>query len=106
MNHRHATVILSAALGLTGFACKSETACKGGIAVEIAGNHGHSLEIPASAIERGVGGTYPLRGGDHEHVVALRDADLERLKKGEELTTRATSVNGHTHEIGLKCASE
>jgi hypothetical protein len=103
MEYRKHFTIIWIALGLALLGCKGESACKAGVSVEVAGNHGHTLDVPKDAIERGVGGTYPLKGGTHEHAVTLTDADMAALEKGERVTTRATSVNAHTHEIGVSC---
>jgi hypothetical protein len=93
-----------AAIALAAAGCKDKSACDVEQAkVEISGNHGHSIEIKGSAIRRGIGGTYPVRGGNHEHVFALKDADMKALNAGEKVTTRASSVNGHTHEIVVHC---
>lgn len=84
--------------------CEEKNACAGGVTADISGNHGHSLAIPADAVKRGIGGTYPLQGGSHEHAVPVKDADFEKLQGGGTATTRSTSVEGHTHEITLSCA--
>ena len=101
---------LAVALALTGIvACsKSEPASKcvtNGTVVEISGNHGHTADVPSDAVKRGIGGTYPIAKGtaDHEHVFVLKDADMQKLQKGEQVTTRSSSVNGHLHEIGVSC---
>lgn len=85
--------------------CESESACvKNGVEVEIAGNHKHAMSVPIEHIKRAVGGMYPVKGtADHEHVVKLSDADMEKLKKGEAVETRTSSVNGHTHEVAVRC---
>ncbi len=77
--------------------------CPNGAAAEITGNHGHSLDIPSEHLARRVGGTYPVRGGDHEHAAPVKDADMAALARGESITTRTTSVNGHGHEVVLRC---
>jgi hypothetical protein len=74
-----------------------------GTVAEISGNHGHTLDIPADHVRRGLGGTYAVKGGDHEHVVVLTDADQQKLGAGTAVKTRTSSVNGHVHEIEIKC---
>jgi hypothetical protein len=88
----------------TATACEKKSACTGDeVTVEISGNHGHSVSVPGSGARRGIGGTYPLKGGTHEHIIHVMDEDLSKLNAGERVTTRATSVNGHTHEVTLSC---
>jgi hypothetical protein len=99
---------LAMVFGLGAFGCKSEPASKcvtNGTVVEISGNHGHTADVPAADIKRGIGGTYPLAKGtaDHQHVFVLRDADMQKLQKGEAVTTRSSSVNGHLHELAIRC---
>jgi hypothetical protein len=74
-----------------------------GTAAEISGNHGHAIDIPSDAVKRGLGGTYAVKGGDHEHAVALTDADMKNLQAGQPATTRTSSVNGHVHEVKISC---
>jgi hypothetical protein len=84
--------------------CQKKSACvTNGVAVDIAGNHGHEASIPAEHVRRGVGGMYPLRGGTHEHTMMLTDADMKALQDGKPVTTRSTSVNSHVHEISVAC---
>jgi len=86
------------------FGCESKSACvKNGVVAEVAGSHPHTLDIPKDHVERGVGGTYPVKGDDHSHVVVLTDANVQQLKSGGPVTTRASSVNAHTHEISIRC---
>jgi hypothetical protein len=95
-------VLLLSSLALA--ACQSKSACvKNGVVAEVAGSHPHALEIPTDHVERAVGGTYPVKGDDHSHVVALTDANMAQLKAGTPVTTRASSVNAHTHEITIRC---
>jgi hypothetical protein len=94
------------AIGAAG--CKSEPASKcvtNGTVVEISGNHGHTANVPAADVKRGIGGTYPLAKGtaDHAHVFVLKDSDMQKLQKGETVTTRSSSVNGHVHELAIRC---
>jgi hypothetical protein len=74
-----------------------------GATAEISGNHGHAIDIPADAIKRGMGGTYAVKGGDHEHAIVLKDADMKTLQSGTPVKTRTSSVNGHVHEVEVKC---
>lgn len=90
-------------LPLAGCKGAESTCLKQGARAEISGNHGHAVEIPAEHVRRGVGGTYPLKGTEHEHVFVLRDDDMKELAAGHSVKTRASSVNGHTHEIEVRC---
>lgn len=74
-----------------------------GTLVELSGNHGHTVDIPADGVKRGIGGTYAVKGGDHEHAIALKDEDMKKLQAGQPVTTRTTSVNGHVHEVSISC---
>lgn len=74
-----------------------------GTMVELSGNHGHSVDIPADHVKRGMGGTYAVKGGDHEHAVVLKDEDMKKLKAGTSVTTRTSSVNSHLHEVTISC---
>jgi len=81
-----------------------ENACtKNGATAELSGNHGHTIDIPADHIKRGIGGTYAVKGGDHEHAIALKDEDMKKLQQAQPVKTRTSSVNGHVHEVEIKC---
>ena len=85
-------------------ACRSKSACvQNGVAVDIVGNHGHEVSIPSDHVGRGVGALYPVRGGTHEHAIMLTDADTKALQAGKAVATRTTSVEGHVHEVNVKC---
>jgi hypothetical protein len=105
-NRLLATAVAILALGLAVSACQSKSACaKNGATAEVAGSHRHSLSIPAEHIARMVGGTYSLSSEPgHGHAVHLTDADMKQLAEGNPVETRATSVEGHTHEVRLTCA--
>lgn len=94
-----------ASIALLG-ACKgeSQSACiTAGVIVEIDGTHGHEASVPADHVKRGLGGTYPVSGEDHKHVLTLRDADMQKLQRGEPVETVTSSVKGHTHGVTLRC---
>lgn len=97
-------------IGLTGLAvlalvaCEKKGACDKGVVATLSDNHGHRIEIPADAVKRGIGGTYPVTGGDHKHAVYVKDEAFAKLQKGETVTTRTSSVEGHVHEVTLSCA--
>ncbi|MBK8995802.1 MAG: hypothetical protein IPM35_08650 [Myxococcales bacterium] len=74
-----------------------------GTQVELSGNHGHAVDIPADHVKRGMGGGYAVKGGDHEHAIVLKDEDMKKLQAGESVTTRTSSVNGHLHEASISC---
>jgi hypothetical protein len=97
-------VIASAALAATLAACSHKSRCvTEGVDVQIAGDHPHSAMVPTEHVKRAVGGTYPVRGSDHEHALVLRDDDMQKLERGEPVTTRTSSVNGHVHEVMVRC---
>ncbi len=74
-----------------------------GAVAEISGDAAHTLEIPADHVKRGLGGMYSSKGGDHEHVIALKDEDMKKLAAGTPVETRTTSVSGHVHEARIRC---
>jgi hypothetical protein len=85
-------------------ACSHKSRCvTDGVDVQIAGDHPHSATVPSEHVKRAVGGTYPVRGADHEHSIMLREGDMQKLERGEHVTTRTSSVNGHIHEVILRC---
>jgi hypothetical protein len=88
-------------ISTTWIGCKKPANCE--VVAEVSGNHDHIIKVPANQLERGVGGVYSLKGGGHRHAVPLRESDMAALKSGKTVTTRATSVNAHTHEIAFRC---
>lgn len=81
-----------------------ENACtKNGAVATISGDPGHSAEIPADSVKRGMGGTYAIKGTEHEHVFVLKDEEMKTLQQGTAVKTRSSSVNAHLHEIEIKC---
>jgi len=100
-----AVLTLLSAAAISG--CKSKSACvKNGVIAEVEGSPPHTLQIPSDHVERLLGGTYPVKGETHEHVVPLSDADMKTLDSGGTLTKRASSVNAHTHEITSRCKEQ
>lgn len=97
------TVTVALATAAAGCDRKASGPCAGGVDAEISGNHGHTFDVPAEHFTRDLGGSYAVRGGDHEHTAPLTDANIAALKKGESVTTRTTSVRGHGHEITVRC---
>lgn len=99
--------VSTAALGFVSSACESggpKSKCvTQGTQYEISGNHGHAIDVPADHVKRAIGGTYPVKGGDHEHAIVLKDADMKGLGAGTPVKTRTSSVNGHVHEAEVKC---
>ena len=96
--------IASTALAATLVACSHKSRCvTDGVDVQIAGDHPHSATVPTEHVKRAGGGTYPVRGSDHEHAFVLRDDDMQKLERGEPVTTRTSSVNGHVHEMTVRC---
>lgn len=84
--------------------CHDKGPCsKHGVKAEIEGNHHHVLNIPAAAVERGIGGTYRIEGAEHEHAVVLHFDDFQKLAKGERVEARTTSVEAHVHSVIVQC---
>ena len=72
--------------------------------VEIAGNHGHRLDVPLADVADGARVTYDIQGSaDHTHTVTLTRQDFERLKGGGEATVSSSIDEGHSHEITARC---
>jgi hypothetical protein len=92
-------VALSSASG-----CQKPGVCDGKeLSIEISGNHGHTERVAKDALAKGAG-RFVVEGGSHEHGFRLTDADVVRLKAGESVELRSTSMNAHVHELRLKCA--
>jgi len=84
-------------------ACETAGVCDGkDLLVEVSGNHGHAARVEKKALTRGPG-RYVVEGGSHEHGFRLTDADIAKLKAGESVEMRSTSMNAHVHELRLKC---
>jgi hypothetical protein len=100
-----AALVLGAGFLVVAPGCeKSGSKCvTNGTVVEISGNHGHTADVPADAVKRGIGGTYAVKGADHEHALVLKDDDMKSLQKGQAVRTRTSSVNGHLHEVEIRC---
>jgi hypothetical protein len=94
--------MITAAFSAVDCSRKSKSNCVT-LGVEVAGSHPHSSDVPADHLKRGVGATYPLRDGDHEHVFVLSDSNMQTLQLGQSVTTRSSSVNGHVHEVKVSC---
>lgn len=92
---------MAAILGVS--ACSQGKCAKNGAVAEISGAHGHVLNIPAAQVKAGVGGAYTLTGGAHQHTIMLTDADMKKLGQDQSVVTRATSIEGHTHEVRVSC---
>jgi hypothetical protein len=83
--------------------CAAPGICDGkDLLVEVSGGHGHAERIEKKALTQGPG-RYRLEGGSHEHGFRLTNADLVKLKAGESVELRSTSMNAHVHELRLKC---
>jgi len=106
---RLAAVVSVGALALAASGCEkgggaaASKCTTQGTVIEISGNHGHAIDIPAEAVKRGMGGTYAVKGGDHEHAIVLKDADQKSLAAGTPVKTRTGSTNAHVHEVEIKC---
>jgi hypothetical protein len=91
-------------LAVAAASCDKSGICGGkDLLVSISGNHGHAERIEKSALEKGAG-RFKIEGGSHEHGFRLTDADVSKLRAGETLALRSTSMNAHVHELEVKCA--
>jgi hypothetical protein len=94
------TLVLVAGLG----GCEEPGVCDGkDLVLVISGNHGHDERIPKKALAQGPG-RYKIQGGSHEHGFRLTEADIGRLKTGESVELRSTSMYAHLHELRVSCA--
>jgi hypothetical protein len=92
---------LALAVALGG--CEAPGICDGKeLKLAISGNHGHEERIEKKALAQGPG-RYTIQGGSHEHGFRLSEADVGRLKAGESVELRTTSMNAHVHELRLSC---
>ena len=98
-----ARVASALALAIVLGGCEEPSVCDGKLALAISGNHGHDEPIEKKALTRGPG-RYKIQGGSHEHGFRLSEADIGRLKAGESIELRSTSMNAHVHELRVKCA--
>ena len=95
-----AALVVLAVLG----GCEKPGVCDGkDLTLAISGNHGHDERIEKKALAKGPG-LYKIPGDSHDHGFRLSEADLGRLKSGESIELRSTSMNAHVHEIRVSCA--
>jgi hypothetical protein len=94
--------IVALATALAGCSQKSRCVTEG-TEVQVAGDHPHSAAVSADQVEKGLTRVYGARGADHEHAFVLKAGDMQRLQRGEPVTTRTSSVNGHVHEVIVRC---
>ena len=73
------------------------------LTLEISGNHGHSERIEKKALSAGPA-RYKLEGGSHEHAFRLTEEHVAKLRAGESVELRSTSMNAHVHELRVSCA--
>jgi hypothetical protein len=84
--------------------CETPGVCDGKhLALTISGNHGHEERIEKKALAKGPG-VYKFQGDSHEHGFRLSETDIGRLKAGESIELRSTSMNAHVHELRVACA--
>jgi hypothetical protein len=97
-------LIFSGWLATSTSACEKPGVCAGkDLLVEVSGNHGHAKRVEAKALQKGAG-RFAIGDESHEHGFRLTDADLAKLRAGESIALRSTSMNAHVHELGVKCA--
>jgi len=75
-------------------------------ATAIAGNHGHSLSIPAADVDSTVTMAYNIMGtADHNHLVTLNAAQLAQIKgKTAVVVISSMAGDGHTHQVTVNCS--
>jgi hypothetical protein len=83
-------------------ACSRHGACSE-VEVAIAAEPSHSLKLPADEVRKATGGTYRMRGSDHDHALLLTDENMKKLALGAPVTVRTSSTNAHLHEATLRC---
>ena len=84
--------------------CEEPGVCDGkDLALTISGNHGHAVRIERKTLTKGPG-LYKIQGDSHEHGFRLTEADIGRLKAGDSIELRSTSMNAHVHELRVSCA--
>jgi hypothetical protein len=82
--------------------CRAQSSdCR--IGVEISGNHGHDVVVPAAVMTSDGLSTLGVEGGTHRHVVVVQQVDIATLKGHHPVRTRTSSVQGHGHEVELRC---
>ena len=98
-----ASCVAAVVLAFAASGCEKPGFCGGkALLVEVSGNHGHTERLEPKALEKGPG-RYVLEGASHEHTFRLAETDVAKLKSGEALELRSTSMNAHLHELRLKC---
>jgi hypothetical protein len=77
----------------------------GATGAAIAGNHGHTLTIPAGDLDSATAMTYDIRGtANHSHSVTFTPAQLQALKAGQGVTVLSTTDSSHEHAVTATCA--
>ncbi len=75
---------------------------------QIAGNHGHSLTIPAADVNgTSMDRTYSIKGSSaHDHMVTITSADFDKLKANVSgfVMRTSTSEGTHMHVVTVFCA--
>ena len=79
-------------------------------ATAIAGNHAHSLTIPAADVDSMVSIMYNIQGAaDHNHMITLDPMQLATIKAKTSVTITSTlggsaSFPNHVHQVTVNCA--
>jgi len=95
-------LVLSACISLALPACKHAGQCEK-VAVEISSDHPHSAKVSADRVKQGAAATYRVHGDGHDHAFRLTAEDMQKLERGETVTTRTSSANAHLHEVSVRC---
>ena len=77
-----------------------------GTAVQITGNHGHTLEVSKRDIQAAAEKTYTIQGtAGHAHNVTLSASDFTSLQNDTAIELNSTTGDGHSHSIIVSCAA-
>ena len=76
-----------------------------GTTTNIAGNHGHVLNVSKADIAAGAAKTYDITGtADHTHHVTISMQAFTMLTNNMTVMTLSTTDAGHDHSITVSCA--
>ena len=76
-----------------------------GTNVDIASNHGHSLNVSKSDVTAGAEKTYSIMGSSsHSHEVTITANNFKQLQENKSITVNSNSGAGHVHSVAVSCA--
>lgn len=77
----------------------------GATGAAIAGNHGHTLNIPVADLDSPVAMSYSIAGtAGHDHSVSFTPAQLKLLKSGQSVVVTSTNTSLHQHDVTPSCS--